>query len=308
MLIALTGAYEALAMEAVSYLAFLTCLLALRGRLPVFEPPPAHEARPSLRPAFRFMWRTPAVRATTLMFMAFNVGEGILLVLMPTFSREVLGGNAATFGALLSVFSLSALAGSVAIGAITWPWPLGRSIAVVQVLAGTAFAGLAFAGSFPAAAATLAVAGLLTSPLTIWAQTIRMRLTPEEMRGRVFGVLRTLMQSTPPVGGALAGVLLGGPAVAVPVLVMSGLMAVPGVIGAVTPGLANDGDPEPSQHTAFPPPRGRVLSCREDDERRSIAPCASTRGFDATWGRAARSRSTRPCTWRNGSRGGTSCD
>jgi hypothetical protein len=84
---------------------------------------------------------------------------------------------------------------------------------------------------------TLALAGLLGSPLTIWAQTIRMRLTPEEMRGRVFGVLRTLMQSTPPVGGALGGVLLGGPAVAAPVLVMSGLMAVPGVIGLVTPGL-----------------------------------------------------------------------
>ncbi|HET6714801.1 MAG TPA: hypothetical protein VFI59_13960 [Actinomycetota bacterium] len=53
-----------------------------------------------------------------------------------------------------------------------------------------------------------------------------MRLTPEEMRGRVVGVLRTLMQSTPPVGGALAGVLLGGPAVALPLLVMSGVMAV----------------------------------------------------------------------------------
>jgi len=60
------------------------------------------------------------------------------------------------------------------------------------------------------------------------------------MRGRVFGVLRTLMQSTPPIGGALAGVLLGGPTVAVPVLVMTGLMAVPGVIGLITPALARD--------------------------------------------------------------------
>jgi len=240
-LIALTGAYEVLAIDAASYLAFLACLVALRGRLPAFVPRSSHEAKPSLRPAFRFMWRTPAVRATTLMFMAFNVGEGMLLVLMPTFSREVIGGNAATFGALLSVFSLSALVGSVTIGAITWRWPLGRSIAVVQTLAGLAFLGLAAATSFPAAAATLALAGLLASPLTIWAQTIRMRLTPEEMRGRVFGVLRTLMQSTPPIGGALAGVLLGGPTVAVPVLVMSGVMAVPGLVGLATPALSHDG-------------------------------------------------------------------
>lgn len=242
-LIALTGAYEVLALDAVSYLAFLACLTALRGRLPTSAPPTALGARPSLRPAFRFMWRTPAVRATTLMFMAFNVGEGMLLVLMPTFSRSVLGGNAATFGALLSVFSLSMLVGAVAIGAMTWRWPLGRSIALMQTLAGLSFLGLAAATSFPAAAVTLVLAGLFASPVTIWAQTIRMRLTPEEMRGRVFGVLRTLMQSTPPIGGALAGVLLAGPTVAVPVLVMTGLMALPGLVGLVTPGLADDGDP-----------------------------------------------------------------
>lgn len=246
-LIALIGAHEVLAIDAVSYLVFLACLMALRGRLPAFEPRPAHEARPSLRPAFRFMWRTPAVRATTLMFMAYNVGEGMLLVLMPTFSREVLAGGPATYGALLSVFSLSTLAGSVAIGATTWRWPLGRSIALGQMLAGLAFLGLAFTHSFVGAAAALALAGLLGSPLTIWAQTIRMRLTPEAMRGRVFGVLRTLMQSTPPAGGALAGVLLGGPAVAVPVLVMSGLMAVPGAIGLVAPALAPEHTDPPAE-------------------------------------------------------------
>jgi MFS family permease len=239
-LIALIGPFEVLAIDAASYLAFLACLTALRGRLPTFARRPAHETGASLRPAFRFMWRTPAVRATTLMFMAYNIGEGMLLVLMPTYSREVLDGNAATFGALLSVFSLSTLAGSVAIGAVTWRRSLGRSIAVLQTLAGLAFLGLAAATSFPAAAVTLALAGLLGSPLTIWAQTIRMRLTPEEMRGRVFGVLRTLMQSTPPIGGALAGVLLAGPAVAVPILVMSGVIAVPGLVGLVTPGLARD--------------------------------------------------------------------
>ena len=64
------------------------------------------------------------------------------------------------------------------------------------------------------------------------------------------------MQSTPPVGGALAGVLLGGPTVAVPVLVMCGLMAVPGLIGVVTPGLADDGDPRAVATHRVPVARG----------------------------------------------------
>jgi MFS family permease len=257
-LIALTGAVEVLAIDAVTYLAFLVCLVALRGRLPEAAPRRAGGGRTSLRPAFRFMWRTPAIRATTRMFMAFNVGEGMLLVLMPTFAREVIGGNAATFGALLSVFSLAALGGSVTVGAISWRWPLGRSIAVVQALAGSAFLGLAIATSLPAAALTLAIAGLLVPPLTIWAQTSRLRLTPEEMRGRVFGVLRTLMQSTPPAGGALAGVLLGGSSVVVPVLVMSGVMAVPGVIGVVTGALGDDGDPRPGSRDGSPDGRAHL--------------------------------------------------
>ena len=84
----------------------------------------------------------------------------------------------------------------------------------------------------------LLAAGLLISPLTIWAQTIRMRLVPEGMRGRVFGVLRTFMQATPPLGGAAAGILLGGPGVAATVVAMTAIMAVPGVVGLVTPALA----------------------------------------------------------------------
>ena len=39
------------------------------------------------------------------------------------------------------------------------------------------------------------------------------------------------MQSTPPVAGAL----LGGPAAARPLLLMSGVMAVPGFVGLVPP-------------------------------------------------------------------------
>ena len=79
---------------------------------------------------------------------------------------------------------------------------------------------------------------MLVSPLTIWAQTIRMQLIPEEMRGRVFGVLRTLMQATVPVGGAIAGALLVRVGVRATVLVMVAFMAIPGAWGLITASLA----------------------------------------------------------------------
>jgi hypothetical protein len=92
----------------------------------------------------------------------------------------------------------------------------------------------------------LAVAGLCISPLTIWAQTIRMRVIPPELRGRTFGVLRTLMQSTPPLGGLIAGALLAddGSIVAATVVV-SLWIGLPGLLGSRASSLDE-------RHTARP--------------------------------------------------------
>ncbi|MGZ8593856.1 MAG: MFS transporter [Actinomycetota bacterium] len=131
-LIALIGGENVLAVDAATYLLFVAVLAGLR--VPPEEPAGDH-SRLALGPAFRILRRQPAVLATTLMFMAFNVGEGMLLVLLPVFARRELGGDAATYGLLLSSFALAATAGSLIVGALTWRWTLGRSIAVARTAA-----------------------------------------------------------------------------------------------------------------------------------------------------------------------------
>jgi MFS family permease len=243
-LIALVGGASVLAIDAVTYIAFVFVLFGLR--VPREEPVVAASSL-GLRPAFRFLRRQPAVLATTLMFMAFNIGEGMLLVLLPVLATRELGGDATTYGLLLSSFALAATVGSFVVGALEWRWTLGRSIAVGQAAAGLSFLGLAFVPGVWGAVVVLVAAGVLVSPMTIWAQTIRMRVIPIEMRGRVFGVLRTLMQSTPPIGGALAGIMLTGGEVGATVLAMAAVMAVPGVIGVFANALADE-------HTHAPEP------------------------------------------------------
>jgi MFS family permease len=237
LLIGIVGGQNVLAVDAASYAVFVAFLASLPRVARVA--PEARTTPGGLRPAVRFVLRTPAILAITLMFMAFNVGEGMLFVLLPVHARTDLGGSASTYGALLSAFALAALVGSSVVGGVWWRRPLGRSIAAAQALAGVALLGLAASPGLAGTLAVLAVAGFLSSPLTIWAQTIRMRLIPEELRGRVFGLLRTAMQSTPPIGAAVAGVLLGG---GVGVDVVAALLAacalVPGIIGLVHPALA----------------------------------------------------------------------
>jgi len=121
------------------------------------------------------------------------------------------------------------------VGALDWRRDLFRSIAVAQALAGAALVGLLAPGGRGAALDAVGAAGLAASPLTIWAQTLRMRATPEPVRGRVFGAVRTLIQSTTPVGAALAGILVAAGSTRATILVMAALMAVPGLAALVTP-------------------------------------------------------------------------
>jgi MFS family permease len=239
LLIGIVGGQNVLAVDAASYAVFVAFLASLPRTARPAHTPSGPTVTRGLRPAVRFVLRTPPILATTLMFMAFNVGEGMLFVLLPVHARTNLGGSASTYGALLSTFAFAALLGSSLVGAVRWRRPLGRSIAAAQTLGGMALLGLAAVPGLPGTLVVLAVAGFLSSPLTIWAQTIRMGLIPEELRGRVFGLLRTAMQSTPPLGAAIAGLLLGGGVgigtVAV-VLALCGL--VPGVVGLVHPALS----------------------------------------------------------------------
>jgi len=82
-----------------------------------------------------------------------------------------------------------------------------------------------------AALAGLAGLGGCAAAMTAWAQTLRMDSTPAAAHGRLFGLLRTLMQATPPLGAGLA-VLTLRHGVTATVVAVCALMAVPALVFA----------------------------------------------------------------------------
>lgn len=230
-LIGLVGAENVLVLDAMSYASFVACLAFVR--VPPSTGSEGRDIHPTrgLGPAVRFLLRQPTILAITVMFMSANIGEGLLSVYLPILARDGLHVGAAGYGALAAAFTAGTLGGAVAVGAVRWRWPLGRSIAVAQVATGIVLLALAVRPSFAPAIAILASGGFLASPLTIWAQTVRMRLIPEAMRGRMFALLRTLMQSTPPLGGLLGGWLLAGGRLDVAAIAIAALIGIPGGIG-----------------------------------------------------------------------------
>jgi predicted MFS family arabinose efflux permease len=119
--------------------------------------------------------------------------------------------------------------GALLAGSRIFRWPLGTLICLAQALSGAALGIVLLGSSVWSAALGLALCGAFGAPLTIWAQTLRMRIIPEPLRGRMFALLRTLMQSGNPIGGAIAGLLL-------PMLGMTAMIALSALVAGV-PGL-----------------------------------------------------------------------
>ena len=243
--IAVLGAPAVLAIDAVTYGIFVVCVLAMRPVPPAAEPPRdgalvVPSTGRGLGPAIRFVLGAPAILAITAIYMAINVGEGIFIVLAPVYARDVLDGGATTYGILVSSFTAGSLVGALAVGAVGWRRPLGRSIAGATLATGLVMALLLLTPPLLATMAVLALAGLLASSLTAWAQTIRMRLIPPELRGRVFALLRTLMQSTPPIGAVAGGALLVGGDPIPAIAARAALIAIPGAVGLALPALGRE--------------------------------------------------------------------
>ncbi|MFL5804547.1 MAG: MFS transporter [Roseiflexaceae bacterium] len=240
-LIAWVGAPNVVIVDAISYLAFALALS--RTRL-LDEPDAARQADGPvyhIGHAVQLLLKNPILLTTTLMFMAFNIGGGALAVWLPILSDRVLGGGPELYGMLLGALALGEVVSAFLAGGLVLPFALGALICLAQALSGAAL-GVVLAGRNAwVVGAGLALFGAFSSPLTIWAQTLRMRIIPERLRGRTFALLRMLMQSGNPIGGAAAGILL--PALGLPAMILLSaiIIGLPGLLGAQVRALRRAG-------------------------------------------------------------------
>jgi MFS family permease len=243
LLIAWVGAPNVVIIDAVSYFTFALVLARVgdigeRQKRSQFDPSAYH-----LGHAVQLLLKNKVLLATTFMFMAFNIGSGFYSVWLPILSDQTLGGGSKLYGFLLGALACGEVAGAVLAGSRAFRRSLGVLICLAQALAGAALGIVLIGPSVWSAALGLALCGAFSAPLTVWAQTLRMQIIPEQLRGRMFALLRTLMQSGNPLGGAIAGLLL-------PVLGMTAMIAlsalvagVPGMLGYRVVALRRAGSP-----------------------------------------------------------------
>ncbi len=185
----------------------------------------------------RVKWREsgvfePVVVIITVLFVIVNIGGGALAVFLPVLVDQGLGRGGETYGMLLAVMGVASSGGALLAGMVTSVARLPAMVAAAQTLMGLAALpiGLLFlAGAPPLGLVVLClfVLGLVSGPLTVWAQTIRMRYVAPQWRGRAFATLRMIMQSGRPIGGALGGAAIAAVPLGACLIGVAAVMGVP---------------------------------------------------------------------------------
>jgi MFS family permease len=198
-LIVTVGTTACFAVNAVSYLAVIVALFAIRPR-----PAPAGRPAPGgVNAAIRYargrqqLW-LPLTMMSLVGLLAFNFS-----VVLPVLARDTFHGSGGTYGLLSTLLSIGSVVGSLGVGLVHHPRR------VYLVAAATAF-GLALILTAAAPTVPLASLGLLLSGaagfsfVTLASTTLQLHSAPE-FRGRIMALWVFVYLGTTPIGSVLSG-------------------------------------------------------------------------------------------------------
>jgi MFS family permease len=213
-IIALVGEGWCFMIDAISYIAVIASLLAMR----VAATPPRTSSESvidELRTGYRYVTGFPPVR-TALTLLAIVSAMGMpYTVLMPVIASRVLHGGPHTLGFLMTASGLGAVAGALYLASRRSVLGLGRVMVVATLAFGSGMIAFGLARSLWLALLILPIAGGGFMIEMASTNTILQTITKEELRGRVMAFYTMAFLGTAPIGSLLAGIVasrIGAPA------------------------------------------------------------------------------------------------
>lgn len=188
--------------DAISFLAVIAALLAIRSR--GAAAPDASPGLESLFEGFRFLRRTPILLSLMLADFLGTFFAGAMM-LMPIFADQVLRVGPRGLGLLFAAPAVGSALVAAVISLRGAPPLAGATVLWSIALYGLATAGFGASRSFPMALGCLALAGAADGVSTVVRQTLRQLLTPDELRGRMTGVSMIFFMGGPQLGELEAG-------------------------------------------------------------------------------------------------------
>jgi MFS family permease len=205
LVIGLVGEASCFFLNALSYLAVLAALAAMR----IDRPPPRqrrsvlHELREGMVYAFHF----PPIRVILTLVAIISLAGASFSVLLPVLVTKALGGGAAGLGNLMAASGLGALTAALYLASRSTVRGLGPRIALAGAALGGALLALASVQHFVPALAVAFTAGFALMALTTACNTVLQTIVEEDKRGRVMSLYAMAFLGAMPLGSLLAGSL-----------------------------------------------------------------------------------------------------
>jgi len=189
-------------LDAVTYLAVITCLVMMRERDLFRQPPRARTGR-EVREGLRYVASVPRLWLSFAMFAAIGVFVFNLRVALPLFVTGALHGAEVTFTVLYATLSSGAVVGTLVV-AHRRLVGLGHAVAAAFVL-GCAMLLLSCMPSVPAALLAAFFVGAASIVYMTASTTLAQVDTRRDMHGRVLALQTVLIGGTALVGGPIVG-------------------------------------------------------------------------------------------------------
>jgi MFS family permease len=154
---------------------------------------------------YRQLWGDMGMRAQALVAFTFNVfGFGCYAILIP-FLKKGFGASDQQVGIFFAASALGAVLGASLAARFSERWPFGRALVIAYVLDALIFVPVVLVSNIWLAALFWSASNAIANFEIAQIIGFRMRVSPQEMIGRVMGAVRLLV-----LGGMAPGVLLFG--------------------------------------------------------------------------------------------------
>jgi len=206
LLIAAVGEGWCFAVDAVSYLAVIASLLAMR--LPAVAPRAlGTRVREELMSGFRYVRDVRQIRTILVLLAVVSMAGMPYSVLMPAVASTVLHGGAHTYGFLMTAAGAGALAGALYLAGRVSVNGLERLMWRATIAFGLGLIAFAFSRSIPLSLVILLFIGAGFMIQLASANTIIQTVVDEMFRGRVMAFYAMAFLGTAPIGSILAGII-----------------------------------------------------------------------------------------------------
>ena len=214
LLIAAVGEGWCFAIDAVSYLAVIASLLAMRLR-PRPRVAPTRHIWGDLHEGFQYVRRFAPIRAILLLLAFISFTAMPYTVLMPIFASEVLHGGPNTLGLLMAATGVGAVVGALWLASRRGVLGLGRTLSWAAAAFGAGLIAFALSRWLWLSAVLLAVTGGGMMVHMAASNTLLQTLVDEDKRGRVMSFYTMAFFGMAPFGSLIGGWLggrIGAPA------------------------------------------------------------------------------------------------